>query len=501
MNLYRMLDVTRIYAEIKLADSGQQPQVMRRLARFCADYLQNANASPAIDGARSRPGELAIGNVRAALDWCFAAEGDIKLGIDLAAGASRMFLDRSMLGECLRWCRTALAYIGESEPFSIRTLRLQESLALCLMYTSGNDDRVGGVIERGLEMAAALGARQSELHLLAGQNLYLTRREDFQGALDAAERFAARVGGSTDPVEIVAAEWMLGSTHHLIGRERMGHEILERGFARAETFGIGKVHYFGFDHAGRAAISRAWIAWLCGAPEQAIGHAKQALNASVAQNHPVSLCITYLYTTWVVLWLRDLDWAEDLTEALIELATKHQLKPYLTGGQALKGELLLARDQVKAGITLLQDAIEPLRTEQQTIVLTPTLRAYAEGLARLGQNEEAEKTISDVVNRAETTSPTYMLPELIRTQADVMLARSPGDFDRAQACYRKAITRAQVHGALGWELRAAISLARLLIETGRLEQARDLLQRTISLFTEGFATRDLLDAQQLLQRC
>jgi predicted ATPase/DNA-binding winged helix-turn-helix (wHTH) protein len=500
LHLYRLLDVMRFYAEMKLDDSDERLEILRRHARFCADLLESRKVGPrhVIEAAGRNLG-MELGNVRVALEWCFSDSGDVGLGIDLAAQAARMLLDLSMLRECLRWCRIALAHLGEEESCSRRALRLQESLALSKMYTRGNDELVGTAIERGLEMAVALKERESELHLLAGYNLFLTRRADFLGALGAAQRFAALAHASQDPVEIVASDWMLASTHNLLGRQRVSQELQERGFARAEAAGIGKTYYFGFDNKGRAFIGRAWTAWLCGMPEKALRWTSQVLDASVAQNHPVSLCIAYLYSTSVVLWLRDLDWAERLIEALIEVATKHQLKPYRTGGLALKGELMLARGRVEAGVGLLQGVLEPLRAEQLNIALTPALRAYAEGLARMGKVEEAERTIADLVERAETTSPTYLLPELLRTQADVMLVRQPDNEARAEACYRRAIAQAQSDGALGWELRAAISLARLWIRANRCEEARALLEGTYAKFTEGFETGDLLDARQLLQ--
>jgi len=498
---YRLLDVTRFYSEMKLGEIGQREAVLRQHARFCADVLENRKVGPRhmIEQRTGLKLGLEVGNVRAALEWCFSEPGDVELGIDLAAQAAQMLLDTSLLRECLRWCRVALAHLDDKDPFSTRTLRLQEALALSQMYTLGNDDRVGAAITRGLEMAVALHERESELHLLAGYNLYLTRRGDYLGALEAAQRFAALANASQEPVEVVASDWMLGSTYNLIGHQRQGQELLERGAARAEALGIGKTYYFGFDNKGRGAIGRAWTAWLCGAPEKARRLAKQVLDASVAQNHPVSLCIAYLYTTYVVLWLRDLDWAEGLIEGLIEVATNHQLTPYRTGGVALKGELLLARGQVEPGVALLQGALEPLRAEHLDIALMPALRAYAEGLARMGNVEEAERTIGHLVERAETSSPTYLLPELLRTQADVMLSRQPGNEARAEACYRKAIARAQSDGALGWELRAANSLARLWIRADRLGEARALLEHALSLFTEGFETGDLLDTRELLQ--
>jgi predicted ATPase len=92
-----------------------------------------------------------------------------------------------------------------------------------------------------------------------------------------------------------------------------------------------------------------------------------------------------------------------------------------------------------------------------------------------------------------------LLPELLRTQGDIMLAMQPEDRGRAEECYRKALEQARTDGAVGWELRAANSLARLWRQTQRAADAAELLQRTLSKFAEGFETADIVDARQLLQ--
>ncbi|WP_441260368.1 ATP-binding protein [Bradyrhizobium sp. 521_C7_N1_3] len=498
-HLYRMPDITRFYAEMNLAQSGERQEVLRRHAEFCTDTLRRADVGPrhVIEQMDLRR-DLHVGNVRAALEWCFSGLGDGQLGVSLAAFASRMLLDRSMLRECLRWCEIAAAQIDGREPSSITALRLYESLSLCRMYLMANDDEVGATIRRALELAVALGERESELHLLAGLNLFLTRRADYVGALRAAERFAELAQASQNSVEIAASEWMLGATHNVIGHQQVALELIARGLARAEALGIGKTYYFGFDNKGRGTIGRVWTLWLCGLPETALRRAAEVLDASTAQNHPVSTCIAYLYTTIVVLWARDLDWAERLIETLIDVANKHRLKPYRTGGMALKGELLVARGQTEAGVAMLKGVLEPLRAEQLTIIRTPAMRAYAEGLARMGDVVQAESVIADLVEQAEA-SPTYLLPELLRTQGDIMLARRPEDRSRAEECYRKALGQARTDRALGWELRAALSLVQLWRQTERAANAAELLQLTLSGFTEGFETADLADARQMLQ--
>ena len=72
--------------------------------------------------------------------------------------------------------------------------------------------------------------------------------------------------------------------------------------------------------------------------------------------------------------------------------------------------------------------------------------------------------------------------------------------DQAKACFSKAIKIARQQKALAWELRAVTSMARLYQTQNKRKEARSLLAKTCSMFTEGFGTLDLLDAKELLDK-
>lgn len=80
------------------------------------------------------------------------------------------------------------------------------------------------------------------------------------------------------------------------------------------------------------------------------------------------------------------------------------------------------------------------------------------------------------------------------------LLRPPGsDTDQAETCFRQALTLARGQQAQSWELRAAVSLARLWQQQGKQAEARALLAPVYGWFTEGFDTADLLEARALLE--
>ena len=82
--------------------------------------------------------------------------------------------------------------------------------------------------------------------------------------------------------------------------------------------------------------------------------------------------------------------------------------------------------------------------------------------------------------------------------ADALALPSP-QFTEVEGCFRRALAVAREQGARGLELRAAVSLARLLSAVGRCAEARDLLAPVYGWFTEGFATKDLKEARALLE--
>jgi predicted ATPase len=127
--------------------------------------------------------------------------------------------------------------------------------------------------------------------------------------------------------------------------------------------------------------------------------------------------------------------------------------------------------------------------------------ALAQALAGLGQVDAALSTVNEAVASAGQgeNSQVWYVPELLRIKGEVLL-RQAGDRSAAAAedCFNQAREMAREQGALFWELRVALSLARLRVTQGRHNEARQTLAPVYDRFTEGFATSDLRAAKALL---
>jgi predicted ATPase len=129
-------------------------------------------------------------------------------------------------------------------------------------------------------------------------------------------------------------------------------------------------------------------------------------------------------------------------------------------------------------------------------IITDPLARLAEAQALNGNIDDALSTIEETIQ----TNPEelYFRPETLRVRGDLRLKL--GQAELAEADFREAITLAQKMSAKLWELRATMSLARLLASQGRRDEARTILADIYNWFTEGFDTADLIDAKALLDQ-
>ncbi len=227
----RLPDITRAYADARLAESGEAESIARRHAIYFADFLRAIAAQPSsFDGRNGTAYAPHMGNVRKALAWCFSNSGDRSIGIGLAARATPLFLEVSLFAESRQWCERALGALDETDRGTHRELDLQEALAMSSMYTLGKINEVQVAIERGLELAESLHDGRRQLNLLTDLNVLLTRRGDFNGALAVAKRNAALAETTGGAAVKVLAEWMLGTSYHLTGHQAAALRHCELGF-------------------------------------------------------------------------------------------------------------------------------------------------------------------------------------------------------------------------------------------------------------------------------
>jgi predicted ATPase/DNA-binding winged helix-turn-helix (wHTH) protein len=497
---YRLLDTTRAYASGKLLECGDAQVIRRRHAAYYFKMLDGTDSWPAGGsgiGADAAHGEH-LGNVRVALEWSLSEGADISLGIALAAASARLLIEMSLLTECQRWTEQAVAMLDPASHGSRIELELQAALGLSMMFTSGNSDQARTSLLRGLELAEQLGDSHNQLRLLGRLHIFHERIGDFRNALRFAEQSEAVATAIGDPVGIAESHSALGISRHLEGDTLNAHRHLEAALVQLPASRRIDTFHFGFDYRNRARIALARTLWLEGYPDRAAMVARHTVEEAQAFNHPVTLCIALIWAASVSIWEGDLTVAEEYIDRFITEGDRHSLGPYQAAGRGVKGELAVKRGQAEAGISLLRDALEMLHGHRYELLTTTFNSALAEGLAIAGLSTEALALIDQTIALVERNGDLFMIPELLRIKAVILMMLPDPDLALAERCFLQSLELAERQSALSWQLRTATGLAQLYLVQNQSVQAKNILAPLYGRFTEGFETSDLLAARILL---
>ena len=183
-------------------------------------------------------------------------------------------------------------------------------------------------------------------------------------------------------------------------------------------------------------------------------------------------------------------------DQLVSLAIEQGFLQWQAQGTIYRGWVKVRNGDAAEGISLLRNGLIAFRATSTEIWAPHFSVLLGEACEVAGQMDEASMLFDDALRIAEKTGEHWLDAELYRHKGQLLLRQ--GQSEAAEELYRKALGIAHEQEAKLWELRAAVSLARLWSEQGRRDEARDLLARIYGWFTEGFAMPDLKDAKALL---
>ena len=186
-------------------------------------------------------------------------------------------------------------------------------------------------------------------------------------------------------------------------------------------------------------------------------------------------------------------------ETGVAVAEQFQIPMWIAATAMFRGWWRAKRGEIRAGIEQFSRGFAHWRDIGCEIAV-PWWRAQ---LAQLhswhGDSERALALVAESVAQVDRWLEHAHEAEIYRIQGDILLGQESPESQAAEESYQQAIRVAQAQHAKGWELRAAIALARLWQSQGKTREAHDLLVPVYDWFTEGFDTADLKEAKALLE--
>jgi predicted ATPase len=185
-------------------------------------------------------------------------------------------------------------------------------------------------------------------------------------------------------------------------------------------------------------------------------------------------------------------------DELVALADEREAPYWKALGTALRGSLFVLTGRASDAVRAITSGITILRSTRATLYEPRHLCFLAMAYAELGQLDDARRCIEDAIEKVESSKEKWFEVEVHRIAGEIALKSSVPNLEKAEAYFDRALAVARQQQAKSYELRAAMSLARLWRSQGKPKQARELLAPVYGWFTEGFDTLDLKEAKALL---
>jgi predicted ATPase len=239
--------------------------------------------------------------------------------------------------------------------------------------------------------------------------------------------------------------------------------------------------------------------WLLGYPAAALEMSGEALGRARDLGHPMSLAFALSYGAMLKLCRRDPEAAHQLADEARRVGMEHGFRYWSALGSTYCGIAQAALGRTDEGIAETLAGIESYRATGSALGAAAVVVGLASSYLKAGMADQARSAAEQALDVIEQTGARMSAAELCRLRGEALLTRGAPFEAQAQACFEQAIAIAREQEARSWELRAVMSLARLLARLGRRDEARAMLAEIYGWFSEGFDTTDLKDAKALLE--
>ena len=427
------------------------------------------------------------------------------------AQAGRQSLERSALVEAITQFNRALEQLDTLAATPARRaerIELQVTVIAPLLWVKGHSSHEAkAATERArvlIEEAEALG-EPPENPLLLYLVLYGTWAANaaainVDALLTLAAQFLALAEKQGATAPLVIGHPMMGFSLFMAGSFVQSRRHYDHGIALYDP----AVHrplarLVGQDLRVAGLSVRSLALWSLGYPEAALADAKLSLGEARDIGEAGTLLFSLFFGAVTHFLCGSYSTTETLANELYTLADEQGAVLWKSSGEQYRGYVLAVTGRASEAAQLLASSLAAFHSTGSTGMRAFGLSLLGKSYADLDQPDDALRSVNEAKDLIEKTEDRWSEADVHRIAGEVALSAPQPDAAKAEAHFERALAVARQQQAKSWELRAAMSMARLWRDQGKPQQARELLAPIYGWFTEGFDTRDLKEAKALLE--
>jgi class 3 adenylate cyclase/predicted ATPase len=353
---------------------------------------------------------------------------------------------------------------------------------------------------RARELASQVGELPELPRVLAGTAAVYLVKADLATAVEVGQAALAAAERTGDAFDLVSAHYQVAMPLLYQGHFSRALYHFEQSMGLYDPSVHGSLAYtMGIDRGVQAHAFGSQCHMYCGQLDRALVVSETAVALAQRVQHPFSLATALFVGALTHFERAELDRLRRRADEVVDLAGRLGFPFWLGMGRWTRGFARVESGEGEAGIAEMQQAVVDLAGIGSGIAAPQIHFALANGLRKVGRHDDALGALGLGVAQAEQQGQHYYDAELHRLRAEILLAMDADAVEEADALFGHSLEIARRQEAKTFELRAATSLARLWQRQGKRAAARALLAPLYAWFTEGFTTRDLVDAKALLE--
>ena len=439
-----------------------------------------------------------------ALAHHYSRSGNTAKAVDYLQRIGQQAVERSAYAEAVSHLTTALdllTTLPETRERSQQELGVLMILGAALRVTKGQAaPEVERLYTRARELCEQVGEPLQLFRVLLGLWHAHGTRGEYQARRALGEQLLSLAQCLQDPDFLLEAHHALWTTLLSGGELAAARPHLEQGMKiyDPQRHRTHAALYSGHDPGVCCRMQAAHSLWLLEYPDQAVVSIQAALALAQQLAHPLSLTMALRWAAVLHHLRREAPQTRTHAEAAITMAIDQEFPQQVAIATPLRGWALAAKGQGEEGIAQIRQGLAAYRAMGVTMDRPEHLAMLAEASAQAGQIPEGLAALAEALATLDQSEMRLWEAELYRLRGELLLQQTVAQSADAEVCFQRALAVARRQQARSWELRAALSLARLWQQQGKRAEACELLAPIYGWFTEGFDTADLQEAKALL---